>query len=124
MSRSLALLHAVAGVLLVTLLFELSRRIVFPWDFLIRFESGFMTDMLKLHNGKPLFAPPTDLSNTVYAPAQEVLTYALLRPFGLDLDIRWCRLVSVTAGFGAAAAAAFISARGRGRWLAFAAANL
>jgi len=124
MSRTLALLHAVAAILLLVLLVELAQRIAFPWDFLIRFESGFMTDMLKLHNGRPLFGPPTDLNTTVYAPMQELLTYSLLRPLGRDLDVRCCRLVAVALGFAAAATAACITAGGRARWLAFAVATL
>jgi len=124
MRRSLAPLHAVAGVLMIALLVELARRVAFPWDFLIRFESGFMTDMLKLHNGRALFQPPTDLNTTVYAPAQELFTYGLLRPLGVDLDVRFCRLVAVALGFAAAATAACIAARGGKRVFAFAVAAL
>src|SRR5438093_721855 len=117
-------LEIVAGAFLLVLGFEVARRVMFPWDFLIRFESGFMTDMLKLHNGRALFGALADLDNAVYAPAQELLTWLALRPVGRALDVRFCRLVAVALGLAAAAAAAGLSARGRARWLAFAAATL
>ncbi len=57
-----------------------------------------MTNMLKLHLGQPLFGPPADGNSLVYSPGLEYPTFALLKPLGLDLDIRYCRLVTVDIG--------------------------
>jgi len=92
--------------LVVLLLIELALRIRFPWDLMLRCESSFMTTMLKLHNGQPLFGPIADANNSVASPALSYVTFAVLRPLGLDLDIRWCRLVTILAGMAAAACAA------------------
>jgi len=87
---------------------ETVLRIVFPWDMYLWSESPFMTNMLKLHNHQPVYSTPADGNSFVYSPGLEYLTFALLKPFGLELDIRFCRLVStllgvMAAGFGALA---------------------
>ncbi len=87
----------------------LALRAAFPCDFLLWAESPFMTDMLKLASHRPLPGDPGDLNGFVYAPGLAYLTYAVLAPFGVALDIRWARLVSVALGLGAAACAAAIT---------------
>jgi len=87
---------------------ETALRIVFPWDMYLWPESPFMTNMLKLHHHLPVYSAPADGNSFVYSPGLEYLTFALLKPFGLELDIRFCRLVStvlgiMAAGFGALA---------------------
>jgi hypothetical protein len=57
-----------------------------------------MTNMLKLELGQPLFGPAADGNSFVYAPGLEYITFSLLKPLGLHLDIRYCRLVNVGIG--------------------------
>jgi len=73
-------------------------RLQFPWDLYIWPESPFMTNMLKLDMGQPLFGLPADGNSFVYSPGLEYLTFALLKPLGLNLDIRFCRVVNVMVG--------------------------
>jgi hypothetical protein len=100
--RSHAPLRALLALLLLLLLVQLALRLVFPWDLFVWAESPFMTNMLKLHNGVPLYTTPADANSFVYSPGLEYLTWALLRPLGLHLDIRFCRLVAVAVGLLAA----------------------
>jgi hypothetical protein len=91
-------LAAVAVVMFVALVVEEVPRLLFPWDLRIFSESPFLTNMLKLTAGQGLHGTPADANSFIYAGGFEYLTYGLLRPFGLQLDIRACRLVSVLVG--------------------------
>jgi hypothetical protein len=96
----------------VILAVETTLRIPFPWDMYFWAESPFMTNMLKLHNHLPIFTDPADGNSFVYSPGLEYLTFAVLKPLGLELDVRYCRLVStllglMAAGFGAMAVSRF-----------------
>ncbi len=91
-------LGCVAMVWLALLAVETALRVRFPWDLYLWPESPFMTNMLKLHLGQPIFGPAADGNSFVYSPGLEYLTFALLKPLGLDLDIRWCRVVTVGVG--------------------------
>jgi len=73
-------------------------RLPFPWDLFVWPESPFMTNMLKLDLGQPLFGPAADGNSFVYSPGLEYITFAVLKPLGLHLDIRYCRLVNVAIG--------------------------
>lgn len=77
-------------------------RIRFPWDLSYWPESPFMVDMVKLSNHQPVYSDPHDVNSFVYSPGLEYLTFAILKPFGLALDIRFCRLVSILIGLAAA----------------------
>jgi hypothetical protein len=88
----------VVVVYVVVLAVQLVLRAAFPWDLFMWAESPFMTDMLKLDSGQPLFGPPADGNSFVYSPGLTYLTFALLKPLGLHLDIRFCRLVTVGVG--------------------------
>ena len=94
-------------VLAVALVAVLARalllRVAFPWDGWIWSESPFMTAMLKLTNGQAVYTSPADANSMIYSPGLEYLTYGLLRPLGLQLDVRACRVVTVLVGIGAAA---------------------
>jgi hypothetical protein len=72
-------------------------RLPFPWDLFVWPESPFMTNMLKMDLGQPLFGPAADGNSFVYSPGLEYVTFALLKPLGLHLDIRYCRLVNVSS---------------------------
>lgn len=102
-----------AGGLTARLAYELARRAVFPWDFLLWAESAFMTDMLKLANGMPLFGPVGDANSFLYSPGLTYLSYALFAPFGVALDIRWSRSLNMLFGV----LAALLLARAVVRWV-------
>jgi hypothetical protein len=78
-----------------------ARRVVFPWDLYLWSESPFMTNMMKISAGESAFDPPADANSYVYAPGLEYLSFALLRPVSLQLDVRACRVVSILAGLAA-----------------------
>ncbi len=83
-------------------------RISFPWDIYMWIESVFMTNMLKLHHGLPLYTAPADSNSTIYAPGLTYLSYAILKPLGLELDIVYGRIIVVLIGLGAVLVAAKI----------------
>jgi hypothetical protein len=91
-------LAAVAAVMIVALVVEEVPRLLFPWDIRIFSESPFLTNMLKLTAGQGLHGMPADANSFIYAGGFEYLTYGVLRPFGLQLDIRACRVVTVLVG--------------------------
>jgi len=69
--------------------------VAYPWDLLTCFESSFLNAMLKLRAGQPLYGSPVLANSEVYPPGIHYLTYATLRPFGVEIDIRWCRAVAL-----------------------------
>jgi hypothetical protein len=101
---------ALAISLFMLLVLEIASRIGFRCDLLMWSESPFMTDMMKLAQGLPIYTAPADLNSYIYSPGLEYLTYALLAPIGLALDVRFCRLVNVLIGMAAALCAALVMA--------------
>lgn len=95
-------LVGLACLLLVIALYQVARRVVFPWDLYIWSESPFMTNMLKITSGESAFDKPEDANSWVYAPGLEYLCFAILRPLGLSLDVRACRVIVVALGLLAA----------------------
>ncbi|MDB6065760.1 MAG: hypothetical protein JWR26_1968 [Pedosphaera sp.] len=100
--------YAIVVLFVAVLMVETAFRIKFPWDLYLWSESPFLTNMMKLEQHLPVYSAPADGNSFVYSPGLEYITFALLKPFGLELDIRFCRLVSVllglmASGFGALA---------------------
>ncbi len=85
---------------------QMAARVPFRWDLFCWSESPFMTNLLKLDDGQPIYTSPEQANSFVYSPGLEYLTYALLKPFGRQLDIRYCRVVSI--GFAIIASLAFM----------------
>lgn len=103
-------LVAPAVALVLLLGWELVGRIPFPWDGYIWSETPFMTDMLKLTAGQPVYTNIADANSMIYSPGLAYLTYGVLRPFGLQVDVRFCRAVCVAVGgAGALCAAGFMN---------------
>jgi len=99
-------LAAPAVVLALLLAGQLAKRVSFPWDQYIWSESPFMTDMLKLTSGRPVYTNVSEANSMIYSPGLAYLTYGILRPFGLQTDVRYCRVVCIAIGMAAAACAA------------------
>lgn len=108
-------LHAITYVamilIFIALVYQLSGRVQFPWDKLVWAESPFLTDMIKLTAKEPVFSNPDDGNSFVYSPGLLYLSYAILKPFELQLDIRFCRLVSLLLAVFAAAIMGWIIAQ-------------
>ena len=85
---------------------QLANRIPYKWDLYIWSESPFLTNMLKIDAGQSIYSSPEQVNSFVYSPGLEYVTYALLKPIGRQLDIRYCRVVSI--GFVVLAALAFM----------------
>src|SRR4051812_31629094 len=90
-------------VFVAMLVVETVVRIVFPWDLYLWAESPFLTNLMKLDHHLPVYSSPADGNSFVYSPGLEYLTFALLKPFGVELDIRYCRVISTLLGVAAAA---------------------
>ena len=84
---------------------QMAGRVPYKWDLFIWSESPFLTDMLKIDAGQPVYTSPEQVNSFVYSPGLEYITYALLRPINRHLDIRYCRVVSI--GFAVLASLAF-----------------
>jgi hypothetical protein len=104
-------LHVAFALSFALLLWQVRARLSFPWDLMVWAEGPFMTNMLKLDAGSALYTSPADANSFVYAPALEQLTFHLLRPFGVHLDVRACRAFSAVVGLLAATTAASAAAR-------------
>jgi hypothetical protein len=96
---------ALVGALFYTAI----RRILWVCDYYTWAESPFLTNMLKLRAGQPIFGPDADANSWVYSPGLEYVCRLLLAPIGLSTDIRACRVVNVGLAIGGAVAAAFAS---------------
>ena len=101
------LVLAIASGFVIILAKQVIDRILFPWDYLVASESAFLTNMWKLSVGEGIYSAPVQANSFVYSPGLEYLSYALLDPFGVALDIRFCRVIVVLLGLGAA----FLAAR-------------
>ncbi len=60
------------------------RRLGFDYDLVLWSDDYFMTSMLKLHAGEPLYSSIADANSTIYAPGGPYVHHALLGPLGLD----------------------------------------
>lgn len=96
--------YALVAILFVLLCVATYRRVIFPWDMYLWPESPLLTDLMKLRLHLPVYSNPADGNSFVYSPGLEYLCYALLSPAGLELNVLWIRLVSITC---AAIAACF-----------------
>lgn len=90
---------------------QLGKRVAFPWDLLTCFESPHLAALAKLRAGEPLYGPPADADSEPYPPLTAALTYTVLRPFGLELDIRGARGVAVGLTLATALTAAWLMRR-------------
>jgi hypothetical protein len=92
------LIRVVVFVYLGLLLAEILLRAIFPWDRLTWQEAPFLVDMMKLNSHLPVLTTPKDCNSMIYSQGLEYLTFALLKPFGLALDIRFYRIISALLG--------------------------
>jgi hypothetical protein len=74
-------------------LYEISGYLRVPVDLLAWSESPFITDVLKLRLGAPLFTPPGDNNSYPYTPGTQIVTYALASALGGGDSIPFMRVV-------------------------------
>jgi hypothetical protein len=113
LSRLWLVVYAIIFAFVAVLAVETALRIRFPYDLYFWSESPFLTNLMKLDHHQPVYTNPADGNSFVYSPGLEYLCFAILKPFGLELDIRFCRLISVALGvfascFGALAVARLV----------------
>lgn len=97
----------VSGMLLL-LAGEVFGRIIYPHDLYFASESPFMTNLLKIDAGVPLFTSVEQMNSHIYAPGLEYLYFILAKPFGILHDVRFVRLLIVLLGVGAAAVGTWV----------------
>jgi hypothetical protein len=101
-SKIETLVVALAVALALALVINELPRMLFPWDYKMFSEAALLTDMLKMTAGQGPHTNPADCNSYIYAPGLQYVTFALLRPLGLQLDIRACRAVCVAIGVASA----------------------
>ncbi|MFN8666684.1 MAG: hypothetical protein U0164_05725 [Gemmatimonadaceae bacterium] len=127
---SVALLALGAVGLALAALYQVSFYLRIPVDLLSFAESPYITDIIKLREGLPLYTPVADNNSYPYTPGSQLLTYAIGSAFGHGTDIAFLRhvqfcyvlLASLIAGLVADGMAQLLipqERRGsRGLWLA------
>ncbi len=74
----------------------------FPLDLYMWSESPFLTNILKLESGLPIYGDPEQANSFVYAPGLEYIDYYLFKLLGVDpADIRLHRLMVIVFGVAA-----------------------
>jgi hypothetical protein len=74
-----------------------------PFDLNFWSEDYFMTSMLRLARGAPVYGPLGEASSSIYAPGGPWLHHALLAPLGLSTSVLANRLLSQLWQLGAVA---------------------
>ena len=98
LSRRWLVFYAIIFLFVTVLAVVTALRVRFPWDLYFWSESPFLTNIMKLDQHQPVYTNPADGNSFVYSPGLEYICYALLKPFGLELDIRYCRFISMMLG--------------------------
>ncbi|HEX6309672.1 MAG TPA: hypothetical protein VFZ69_15965 [Longimicrobiales bacterium] len=88
-----AALATAATFLLLMTLYHLAAYIRLPVDLLSFAESPFVTDIIKLRTGEPLYTPAADNNSYPYTPGTQILTYAISSVLGGGDDIAFLRTV-------------------------------
>jgi hypothetical protein len=92
---TLIVLSAVGVVLIASYLHVVSFEIFFPADILIWSETDFVNDILKFHQGYPLFTAQVNNESFHYLPGAQLLTYLLAWLSGHPASIPAYRLIQL-----------------------------
>ncbi|MGH7539960.1 MAG: hypothetical protein ACRELC_03070 [Gemmatimonadota bacterium] len=84
------------AVLAAAAAYQLSFYVRLPVDLLSFAESPFITDIIKLRVGEPLYTPPADHNSYPYTPGTQLLTYGIASLFGRGDSIPFLRAVQLT----------------------------
>jgi hypothetical protein len=88
-----AVLAALMTTAALGTLYHVGAYVRLPADIVGFAESPFVTDVIKLRTGHPLYTPPPDNNSYPYTPGTQILTYAIARAFGADGSIPALRAV-------------------------------
>src|SRR5579863_78036 len=86
-SRLWFVVYAIIFAFVAVLAVETALRIRFPYDLYFWSESPFLTNLMKLDQHQHIYTSPADANSFVYSPGLEYLCFAILKPFGRELDI-------------------------------------
>ncbi|MBV8843430.1 MAG: hypothetical protein JO307_11525 [Bryobacterales bacterium] len=113
-TAGLLILATITVLLLAVYFFRIAWYVFFPADFLTWSEGEFVNDLIKLSVGYPLYSPQVNNDSFVYAPASQLLTFALGWLVGHAYSIPVLRTIQVvytiTAAFLALACSLRLSA--------------
>lgn len=98
---AVALVGTAAVALAGTYLYVVGDAVRFRADILLWTEGEYVSDILKVRLGRPIYGPPADFSSFAYTPGSQLLTGALARLVGRPDSIptyRALQLVYVAIG--------------------------
>jgi hypothetical protein len=105
---SIGVLAAGGTLLVLTTLYQFAGYFRIPADLLSFAESPFVTDILKIRLGLPLYTPAADNNSYPYTPGTQILTYFISSLFGHGDSIPFYRVVQFSYVIGAATLATSI----------------
>jgi hypothetical protein len=91
----LIILASVSVVLVASYLYLVSFEIFFPADIIIWSETDFVNDILKFHQGYPIFTAQVNNESFHYLPGAQLLTYGLAWLSGHSTSLAAYRLIQV-----------------------------
>lgn len=92
---TLIILASLGAVLVASYLYLVSFEIFFPADILIWSETDFVNDILKFHQGYPMFTAQVNNESFHYLPGAQLLTYWLAWLSGHPASLGAYRLIQV-----------------------------
>ena len=92
---TLIILASLSAVLIASYLYLVSFDIFFPADILIWSETDFVNDILKFHQGYPIFTAQVNNESFHYLPGAQLLTYWLAWLSGHPASLGAYRLIQV-----------------------------
>lgn len=95
-------LTVLAGVLVACYVVWVLPSLLLRGDVLLWSESQVVSDVIKLRTGVPLYAPPADLSSSIYTPGVSLLTWLLATLAGAGDSVAAYRIIQLLAAMLAA----------------------
>ena len=92
---ALVMLASLSALLASCYLYVVSFEIFFPADILIWSETDFINDIVKFHQGYPIFSAQVNNESYTYLPGAQLLTYLLAWLLGHPASIAAYRMIQV-----------------------------
>jgi len=92
---ALACFATVTLLLTATYLYAIESAVRFPADILLWSEGDFVSDIVKLKIGYPLYSDPANIDSFTYTPGSQILTRAIARLFGAPDSIPVFRAIQL-----------------------------
>jgi hypothetical protein len=84
-----------AAVLVAFFLFMIKPFVFLRADLLMWEETDFISNIIKLNIGAPLYTAPSDSNSLIYNPLSFLLTYAIAWPVGLTKSVVGLRIIQL-----------------------------